>query len=151
MTTFIKVLVAFVFEFHILWLKDFSKIFRLKGLKFKTKGQMNFYECCEFDKKLYPTSPCTQHKISAAYYYLGNHIHIPIPLFYNKNLWNLLTLRKIISGLFPGILLNVVLSYFFSKSSKMNCFTSGSLFKRHPAQDSILHEWMLGSSPSAWK
>ena len=51
----------------------------------------------------------------------------------------------------PGIFLNVVRSYFFSKSSWMNLFTSGSLFKRHPAQDSTLQEWIdMSPSPSAW-
>ena len=33
----------------------------------------------------------------------------------------------------------------------MNLFTSGSLFKRHPAQDSTLQEWIdMSPSPSAW-
>ena len=31
---------------------SFNKIFRLKGLKPKNKGHMNFYECCDFTKKV---------------------------------------------------------------------------------------------------
>ena len=34
-TTFIKVHLAIVFGLHTLWLKDFSKIYQLKGLKSK--------------------------------------------------------------------------------------------------------------------
>ena len=40
----------------------------------------------------------------------------------------------------PPIFLNSVFSYFCSKSSKMNFFTSGSLFNFHPPQDSTLAE-----------
>ena len=32
---------------------DFTEIFQLKGLKFKNKGHMNFYECCDLTKKVY--------------------------------------------------------------------------------------------------
>ena len=32
---------------------DFTKIFRLKGLKPKNKGHTNFYECCNLMKKVY--------------------------------------------------------------------------------------------------
>ena len=43
------------------------------------------------------------------------------------------------TGGLPGIFLNSVTpsSYFFSKSSKMNFFTSGRRFNFHPAQDSM--------------
>ena len=34
---------------------DFSKVFQLKGLKPKNKGQTNFYECCDLTKKVYLT------------------------------------------------------------------------------------------------
>ena len=34
-------------------LKDFSKIYQLKGLKPKNKGHMNFYECCDLTEKVY--------------------------------------------------------------------------------------------------
>ena len=34
-------------------MKDFTKIFQLKGLKPKDKGQTNFYECCDLTKKVY--------------------------------------------------------------------------------------------------
>ena len=34
-------------------MKDFSKIYHLKGLKPKNKGHMNFYECCYLTKKVY--------------------------------------------------------------------------------------------------
>ena len=34
----------FVFGFQTLWLKDFSTIYQLKGLKPKNKGHTNFYE-----------------------------------------------------------------------------------------------------------
>ena len=32
---------------------DFTNIFQLKGLKPKNKGQRNFYECCDWTKKVY--------------------------------------------------------------------------------------------------
>ena len=32
---------------------DFTKIFQLKGLKPKNKGQTNFFECCDLTKKVY--------------------------------------------------------------------------------------------------
>ena len=41
------------FGLQTLELKDFSKIFQIKGLKLKTKGHMNFYECCDLTKKVY--------------------------------------------------------------------------------------------------
>ena len=50
-TTFIKVRMAFVFGLQILWLKYFSKIYQLKGLKPINKGHTNFYECCDLTKK----------------------------------------------------------------------------------------------------
>ena len=34
---------------------DLTKIFQLKGLKPKNKGQANFYECCDLTKKVYLT------------------------------------------------------------------------------------------------
>ena len=52
-TTFIKVLVAFVFGLQSLWLIDFGKMFQLKGLKPKNKGHTNFYECCDLTEKVY--------------------------------------------------------------------------------------------------
>ena len=47
-TTFIKVR----FNLQTLRSKDFSKIYRLKGMKPKNKGHMNFYECCVLTKKV---------------------------------------------------------------------------------------------------
>ena len=32
---------------------DFTKIFQLKGLKPKNKGQTNFYECCDLTEKVF--------------------------------------------------------------------------------------------------
>ena len=52
-TTFIKVCLAFVFGLWIFQLKEFSRIYQLKGLKPKTKGHMNFYECCDLTEKVY--------------------------------------------------------------------------------------------------
>ena len=52
-TTFIKVHVAFVFWLQTLQMNDFSKIYQLKDLKLKNKGQTNFYECCDLTKKVY--------------------------------------------------------------------------------------------------
>ena len=52
-TTFIKVLMAFVFGLQTLSSKDFSNIYRLKGLKPKNKGHTDFYECCDLTKKVY--------------------------------------------------------------------------------------------------
>ena len=49
----IKVHVAFVFGLQTFKLKDFSKIYQLKGLKPKNKGHTNFYECCDLTKKVY--------------------------------------------------------------------------------------------------
>ena len=43
----------FVFELQTLWLKDFTEIFQLKGLKLENKGHTNFYECCDLTKKVY--------------------------------------------------------------------------------------------------
>ena len=45
--------VAFVFKLQTLRSKDFSKLYRLKGLKPQNKGHMNFYECCVLTKKAY--------------------------------------------------------------------------------------------------
>ena len=50
-TTFIKVRVTFVFGLQTLSLKDFSKIYQLKGLKPKKQGQMNFEENLDLMKK----------------------------------------------------------------------------------------------------
>ena len=52
-TTFTKVCLAFVFGVQTLWLKDFSNIYRLKGLKPKNNSHTNFYECCDLMKKVY--------------------------------------------------------------------------------------------------
>ena len=49
----IKVHVAFVFRLQTFKLIDLIKIFQLKGLKPKSKGHMNFYECCDLTKKVY--------------------------------------------------------------------------------------------------
>ena len=49
--TFIKVHVALVFGLQTLLLKDFSKIYQLKGMKSKNKGHTNFYECCDLTEK----------------------------------------------------------------------------------------------------
>ena len=56
----------FVFGFQTLWLQDFSIIYQLKGLKPKTKGHMNFYECCDLTEKVYlplHTTVCTTEQI----------------------------------------------------------------------------------------
>ena len=50
-TTFIKVLVAFVFGLQTLYLIDFGRIYRLKRLEPKNKGHTNFYECCDLTKR----------------------------------------------------------------------------------------------------
>ena len=50
-TTFIKDCVAIVFGLQTLRLIDFTKIYRLKNLKPKNRGSMNFYECCDLTKK----------------------------------------------------------------------------------------------------
>ena len=34
-------------------MKDFVKIYQLKGMEPKNKGQTNFYECCDLTKKVY--------------------------------------------------------------------------------------------------
>ena len=52
-TTFSKVRVAYVFGLQTLYFIDFTKIFQLKCLKPKNKGQINFYECCNLMKKIY--------------------------------------------------------------------------------------------------
>ena len=52
-TTFIKVCVTFVFGLQTLYLINFTKIYQLKGLKPKTKGYTNFYECCDLTEKVY--------------------------------------------------------------------------------------------------
>ena len=39
-------------------MKDFSKIYLLKGLKPKNKGHTNFYECCDLTKKVYLVYNC---------------------------------------------------------------------------------------------
>ena len=57
-TTFIKVRMAFVFGLQTLSLIEFTKIYRLKGLKPKNKGRTNFYECCDLTKKVYLSSIC---------------------------------------------------------------------------------------------
>ena len=49
-TTFIKVREAFD---QVLQLIYPSKIYQWKGLKPKNKGHTNFYECCDFTKKVY--------------------------------------------------------------------------------------------------
>ena len=41
------------FGLQTLSFKDFSKIFRLEGLKPKNKDHTNFYECCDLTKKVY--------------------------------------------------------------------------------------------------
>ena len=46
---------VFVFGLQTLELKDFSKIYQLKGLKPKNNGQTNFYECCDLTEKVYLT------------------------------------------------------------------------------------------------
>ena len=51
-TTIIKVCVGFVFVLQTIGLRDFNKIYQLKGLKAKNKGHMNFYECCDLKKKV---------------------------------------------------------------------------------------------------
>ena len=51
--TIIKICVAFVFWLQTLQLIDFSKVYRLKGLKPKYKGHTNFYECCDLTEKVY--------------------------------------------------------------------------------------------------
>jgi len=62
-------------------------------------------------------------------------------------------LKNLSSGDFPGTFLNLVFSNKVSKSSWMNLFTSGSLFNRHPAHDSMTADLtsvsMYPSSPSA--
>ena len=50
---FIRFRSAFVFGLQTLYLKDFSKIYQLKGLKPKSKGRTNFYECCDLTEKVY--------------------------------------------------------------------------------------------------
>ena len=50
-TTFIKVLVAFVFGLQTLLLIDFTKIYWIKDLETKNKGHTNFYECYDLTKK----------------------------------------------------------------------------------------------------
>ena len=44
---------AFVFGLQTLQSMNFSRIYQLKGLKPKTKGHMNFYECCDLTEKVY--------------------------------------------------------------------------------------------------
>ena len=44
---------AFVFWLQTLQMKDFSKIYQIKGLKLKNKGHTNFYESCDLTKKVY--------------------------------------------------------------------------------------------------
>ena len=39
-----------------LCLIDSTKIYQLKGLKPKSKGHTNFYECCDLTKKVYLVS-----------------------------------------------------------------------------------------------
>ena len=50
-TTFIKVHVAFVFGLQSLRLIDFTKVYGLKALGPKNKGQKNFNECCDLTIK----------------------------------------------------------------------------------------------------
>ena len=62
--------------------------------------------------------------------------------------------RKCMTGGLPGDFLKWVTpsSYFFSKSSKMNFFTSGRRFNFHPAQDSMrTFEYAVSSSANAAK
>ena len=68
--TFLKVRVAFVFGLHTLQLKDFSKIYQLKGLKPKNKDHVNFYECCDLTKKVY--------LIYIHTYYLEEFAYLPV-------------------------------------------------------------------------
>ena len=42
---------AFVFRIQTPLLKDFTKIYQLKGLKPKNEGHTNFYECCDLTEK----------------------------------------------------------------------------------------------------
>ena len=49
---------AFVFGLQTLQLKDFSKIYQLRGLKPKYKGHPNFYQCCDFMKRVYLLYVC---------------------------------------------------------------------------------------------
>ena len=35
------------------YLIDFGRIYQLKGLEPKNKGQTNFYECCDLTEKVY--------------------------------------------------------------------------------------------------
>ena len=44
---------AFVFGLQTLYLIDFTEMYKLKGLKPKNKGSMNFYECCNLTEKVY--------------------------------------------------------------------------------------------------
>ena len=55
------------------------------------------------------------------------------------------------TGGFPGDFLKWVTpaSYFFSKSSKMNFFTSGRRFNFHPAHDSMRTFEYVTASPSS--
>ena len=53
MTMFIEVRMAIVFELQTLRLIDFTKIYQLKCLKPKYKGNTNFHECCDLTKKVY--------------------------------------------------------------------------------------------------
>ena len=50
-TTFIKVRMAFVFGLQPLRLIEFTKIYGLKALELKNKGQKNFYESCDLMNK----------------------------------------------------------------------------------------------------
>ena len=43
------------FRLQTLYLKEITKIYRLKGLKPKSKGHTNFYQCCDLTKKVYLT------------------------------------------------------------------------------------------------
>ena len=52
-TTFTKVCIAIVFGLQTIKLKDFSKIYQLKGLKLNKKGHTNFYEYCDLTEKVY--------------------------------------------------------------------------------------------------
>jgi len=58
-------------------------------------------------------------------------------------------LKNLSSGDLPGTFLNLVFSKRTSKSSVRNFLTSGSLFKRHPAHDSMTAEETISSEASS--
>ena len=77
---------AFVFGLQTLSLIEFTKIYRLKGLKPKNKGRTNFYECCDLTKKyIYYTLPGLEYeksliseiKFSFLNFFLKEHLVMP--------------------------------------------------------------------------